>query len=108
MGSSHKWRVLQSVSHICFHRNAVAQHCSKNFKTCSKLELDKLCVNIAKRVLISIMGVQDVPVENVPDTTFKVCVCIQLTLSSLMSAIFATFDTAIAFIHKSDVPEPSS
>jgi hypothetical protein len=96
------------VSHICFHRNAAAQHCSKNFEICSKLELDKLCVNIAKRVLISIVEVQGVPVENVPDTTFKLCVCILLTLSSFMSAIFATCDTAIAFIHKSDVPEPSS
>jgi hypothetical protein len=64
------------------------QHFSENFETCSIVELDKLCVNMAKRVLISIMEVQDVPVENVSDTTFKVCVCIQLTLSSLKRAVF--------------------
>jgi hypothetical protein len=50
------------------------QHCSENFKTFSIVELDKLCVNMAIRVLISIMEAQDVPVENVSDTTFKVCV----------------------------------
>jgi hypothetical protein len=68
MGSSQKWRVLQSVSHICFHRNGAVQNCSENFETCSIVELDKLCVNI------SIMEAQDAPVENLSDTTFKVCV----------------------------------
>ena len=62
------------MSHICFHKNGAVEHCSENFETCSIVELDKLCVNMAKRVLISIMEVQDVPVENLSDTTFKVCV----------------------------------
>lgn len=92
--------------HVCFHRNGAVHHCSENLETCSIVELDKLCVNMAKRVLISIMEAQDVPVENLSDTTFKVCVCVQVTLSSLMSAIFDIRYSNC--IYRSDVPEPSN